>query len=366
MNLVYISNNSNSVDGGPNWSVPYSVKAQQKYDNVLWINLSVGTFQRHWGEVEAYHNISDYGRRISLKLLPAPFCNPDFVVFEGFYFFEHVRFAKELKKNNVPYIIVPRGSLTKNAFHNGSIIKFIKKKLAHLLFFNSYIYNAKCIQYLTLTERSESDKVLCVPSFILPNGINLPSKIKDNFSKGIKGVFIGRQDINQKGLDILFAAIEKLKKELRKASFTLDIYGPPRYDYKRVTELINEMGIHDIVRNHEVGISGEDKENVLLSSDVFFLTSRFEGHPMGLIEALSYGVPVLITQGANMRENVDNYYAGWTCDTTIEGVTKALEHMLADKNNFQEIGSNARRLASMYDWDLLAQQFHNILMQQMH
>ncbi|WP_294531701.1 glycosyltransferase [uncultured Bacteroides sp.] len=359
MNLLYISNNSNSVDGGLNWSVPASVKAQQKYDNVLWVDLTVGAFQKHWGEVKAYHNIKDFGDRISLSILPSPFNHPDCVVFEGFYYFEHVRFAKELYKNDIPYVIIPRGSFTKSSFHNGSVWKFLKKKIAHLLFFNSYIYRAAAVQYLTKTEKLESDRVFALSSFILPNGITMPDLKKDKFNDKIRGVFIGRQDILHKGIDLLFESIKDLKSELRNAGFHLDIYGPPRYDVKKVSQMISDLDISDLVYNHEVGVSGKDKENVLLSSDVFFLTSRFEGHPMGLIEALAYGVPVFITRGANMLDEVKESGAGWTCEIDKDDLKRTLLQMINDCSNLSQYSKNARDLASNYDWDKLALLFHD-------
>ena len=181
------------------------------------------------------------------------------------------------------------------------------------------------------------------------------------FSDGIKGVFIGRQDIFQKGLDILFDAISDLSADLRRANFNLDIYGPPRYDVEKVSELIRTKSIGDIVVNHKRGVGGVEKQQALLNADVFFLTSRFEGHPMGLIEALSYGLPVFITRGSNMLEEVDEYDAGWTCEIEKESVVSAFRRMLQEKHRFTEKSSNARLLASYYGWDTLAATFHREL-----
>ena len=359
MNLLYISNNTNNVDSGLNWSVPASVNAQQKYDNVMWIDLTLNAFQEHWGVVKAYHNIKEFGRKLSLRVLPKPFDNPDCVIFEGFYYIQHVKFAKELKKKNIPYIIVPRCSLTEQAFRNGGLINYFKKKLAHWLIFNSFIYSAACIQYLTITEKKESEKKYCLPSFIIPNGNVLPNIYKKNFSKGIKGVFIGRQYIYQKGLDLLFESIRDIHDELKRCNFTLNIYGPPRGDVKKITRLINELGINDIVVNHERGVRGEEKQKILLNSDIFILTSRFEGHPMGLIEALSYGLPVFITRGANMFDEVVNNNVGWSCETNKESIVAGLKRMIADVKNYKIKGENARSLATNYDWDILAQNFHD-------
>jgi glycosyltransferase involved in cell wall biosynthesis len=361
MNLLYISNLSNNVDAGLNWSVPASVTSQQRYDNVLWIDITKGAFQEHWREVNAYHNLNEYGEKLSLSILPAPFNNPDCVVFEGFYYIDHVIFAKELKKNRIPYIIIPRGSFTKSAFYNGGFMKRIKKRVAHLLIFDNYVRNSCAIQYLTLEEKKESEYKYKLNSYILPNGMNTPQLTKSSFSDGIKGVFIGRQDIYQKGLDLLLEAIRDIGDELRAAEFTLDIYGPPRYDVKKVTEMIYKLNLSDIVINHETGVRGRAKEEVLLQSDVFFLTSRFEGHPMGLIEALSYGLPSFITRGANMYDEVKKHKTGWVSEISKDSIIVSLRRMLKEKSLFPQYGKNAKELANTYDWDSLAARFHEIV-----
>ena len=361
MNLLYISNLSNNVDAGLNWSVPASVKAQQKYDNVLWVDLTKSAYQSHWSEVKAYKNIKEFGSKIKLDVLPAPFNNPDCVIFDGFYYMEHVDFSKELRKKKVPYIIVPRSAFTEAAFNNGAFFKRLKKKVAHFLIFDVYIKKSLSIQYLTQEEKKESEKRYKHRSFIVPNGIIMPVVKKEFSNNQIRGVFIGRQDIYQKGLDFLLEAIAEIHSELKESGFHLDIYGPPRYDYKQVSKIIEDLGISDLVTNHEKGVRGKDKESVLLSSDVFFLTSRFEGHPMGLIEALSYGVPALITRGANMYDEILETQSGWVSEITKEGIVNSLKKMIEGRKDFESISRNAMTLAERYDWDSLALRFHNNL-----
>lgn len=331
-----------------------SVKAQQAYDEVLWVNTT-NVEMSHWKEVKAFHNLAEYGERLTLQILPESFSHPDLVVFEGLYFKEYVSFSKELKQASIPYIIVPRSSLTYQALHNHARIK---KWFAHKLMFDRFIKNTWRIQYLTQKEAGDSAKYKGISYYILPNGVNLPESVKTSFSSdGIHAVFIGRLDMYQKGLDLLLQAIEQCQDPLRKAHFSLSIYGPQRYDHVLIKQWITDYGIADIVQVCDE-ITGEEKKRVLLQSDLFVLTSRFEGHPMGLLEALSYGLPCMVTPGSNMFDEVRNHQAGWTCEEDTESIKETLLSIISHTASFSEKGTHARELAKAYNWDVIAQRFH--------
>ena len=356
MNILYVSHLSTNVASGPNWSVPASVNAQSKIDNVLWLNTT-NVLMDHWRPVKAFYNIEEYGG-LHLKLLPAPFDRPDVVVFEGFNFMEHVIFAKELNKNRVPYIIIPRGSLTYEALHNHS---HLKKKIAHILFLNSFVKNARAIQYLTKGEEASSKRTFRTPSFVIPNGFDAPSVQKRDFSKNaISAIFVGRLDMYHKGIDLLLEAIRQLKTELETVNFMLSIHGPRRYDYYKIGEEIESFGIGSVACLKDE-ISGAEKENELMNSDLFVMTSRLEGHPMGLIEALSYGLPCLVSRGTNMLDEVRDSNAGWTCEVNIEDIKKALLQIIKEKDQLKGKGENAHSLSKLYQWDKLAVRFHEEL-----
>jgi glycosyltransferase involved in cell wall biosynthesis len=99
----------------------------------------------------------------------------------------------------------------------------------------------------------------------------------------------------------------------------------------------------------------------LLNSDVFILTSRFEGHPMALIEALSYGLPCLITRGTNMLEEVQDANAGWVCEISCNSIKDGIIQMLNDVDRLQNKSNNAITLSSKYDWKLIAKSLHKQL-----
>lgn len=358
MIILYISHLSINIAAGLNWSVPASVDAQSRVDDVLWVNMT-DRLMPHWTEVKAHHNIREYGGRLeSLDVLPTPFNHPDVVVFEGFYYIEDVHVAKMLRKRGVPYIIVPRSSLTKMALHNHA---WFKKWVAHKLYFDGFVKHAKAIQYLTQQEAIDSIGHFKTPYFIIPNGFNTPSERKQVFTRdGVKAVFIGRLDMFQKGLDLLLEALSEMKEVLISSHFTIDIYGPRRYDFENIAKVIEERGLSPIAALHDE-IGGDEKKRVLLNADVFVMTSRFEGHPMGLIEALAYGIPCLVTPGANMAEEIHDQNAGWTCEGMKESIIQGLMQVLKEKESFMTKSQNAVQLAKCYNWEELAHKFHNEL-----
>ena len=185
MDILYISHLSDKISAGPNWSVPASIRAQSNLDNVLWINITSARM-KHWLDVKCFYDIGEC-RRLELKNLPVPFSFPDLVVFEGFYAIKEVLFSYELRRKRIPYVIIPRGSLTRQALHNHS---WLKKKIAHWLFFNSFVKHALAIQFLTEKEYEDSIK-LNKNHVIIPNGFHQPVLKKECFSEvGIKALFI--------------------------------------------------------------------------------------------------------------------------------------------------------------------------------
>lgn len=355
MNILYITYLFGKKWTGPNYSVPSQINAQSKYDNVFWYNINNLFKDRNNGNLKC-NDIDDYPK-LKISELPKPFNNPDLVIFEGLYFFSFCKIAKECRRRNIPYIIIPRSSLTEFAQKS----KNIKKSIANLIFFNRFIKNADAIQYLTSKEYQDSGVKWNSRHFIIPNGIESKNTIKhfeDNPMARLKGVFIGRPDIYQKGIDILIESCAYLRKELQKNNCIIELYGPEIADNKqRIQKMIDDKGLNHIIIQKN-GVFDHEKEEILKNSDFFILTSRFEGHPMGLIEALSFGVPCLVTKGTNMAHEIKEADAGWTADINSKSLTDAIKILLNDSGSFAEKGKNALKLSKKYNWDVLAKESH--------
>lgn len=353
MNILFVSHLTNSRSQGPNYSVPAQVLAQTKYDNIHWLNLT-NSYQEHWSETGVYHSINEYNS-LSISELPSPFDKPDLVIFQGFYYYNNYKLAMHLKDNNIPYIIIPRGELTKDA----QKIKCVKKYLGNLVMFKRFAKKALAIQYLTNREHLDSGSKWNESPIIIPNGITTKENTKKwNNSERIRGVYIGRMAPFHKGHDLLIKACVELREKFGKNNCVIVFYGPERFGFKaQLQKDISDNNLEEILVVKD-GVFGKEKEEVLLKSDFFIMTSRFEGHPMGLIEALSYGLPCLVTVGTNMAEEVSKANAGWTADNNVESIKKALSLMLSQRDSFEIKGNNAIALSRNYNWDVLAQVAH--------
>lgn len=355
MNILFISCCNGNKSSGLTYSVPAQIKSATKYDNIFWYNL-LPVVDNEWKEERYYHTIIEYPKK-SLNELPEPFNNPDLVVFQQMYDYlkyNKLRILREIMKKKIPYIIIPRSELTKLAQKKSKL----KKLFFNKLFFNKFVKSAVSIQYLTEAEKYNSDIKWNENYFINSNGIRLPLITKKNFSDNkVVCSFIGRIEPYQKGIDLLIDACFEIKEKLIERNVYINIYGPLDDKEKKIEELIKKYKLEKIIKINDP-IHLKEKEKVLLNTDVFILTSRFEGHSMGLIEALAYGIPCLVTEGTNLKKEIEDYNAGWTSETTVLGIKEALLNMIKDMEKFKEKGKNAIILSKNYDWDFIAKKSH--------
>ena len=364
MIILYISKILGKPWAGPTYSVPKQICYQSLLDNVFWYNLvddahEIGTdVRREWKKLPCYHDLTDFKTKEIFKL-PEPFNKPDLIVLEQGYPFAFESVRKEITKRKIPYIIVPRGELTKDAQNK----KRIKKCLGNLFIrWRSFTKKALAIQYLSKNESDTSGRKWNDQSIIIPNGVVLPTNLKKEFSSSgnITLTFIGRIEVFHKGLDLLLDAFSIIKSELLEKRCRLNIYGPQKSeDVKHLNELIIKYGLDSFVFLYD-GVYGDAKSNVYEQTDVFILTSRFEGQPTALLEALSFGVPCFVTKGTNMGQDVESYDAGWCAKNSVESIKNTLLLMINQASLFKKKGTNARLLATKYSWNSVAERSHKI------
>jgi glycosyltransferase involved in cell wall biosynthesis len=102
-------------------------------------------------------------------------------------------------------------------------------------------------------------------------------------------------------------------------------------------------------------LKGKPLQELYSHAGAFVLPSSHEGLPIAMLEALSYGLPVLASDiPANLEVGLDesSYYPLGNCDALASGLRR-LERLPRDES--ARAARRSRTLAS-YDWDRIAEQ----------
>ena len=342
MKILHIASVKNNPYSGACVAIPAHIKAQQDSNLVALLNICEE-------EISGVKNQFIYRGRNWQDSVPNDFKRPDIAVFHEVYHIEFVRIASQLWNSGIPYIIIPHGSLVFSALKK----KWLKKRIANFLFFESFINNAKAIQ--CLSENEVKNTGFNTYKFIGTNGVSLPQTIKSDFSKGSLNItYIGRLETYVKGIDLLVKAVNELKKYLIDKNVKISLYGPDILGFhKEVRNLILKHRVDDIICLNGP-VNNEEKVNVLRSTDIFIQTSRHEGLPMGLLEAMSYGIPCIVTRGTSLGEIIEQYDAGWVSETDLNSLVYTISRALGELNQIEQKSVKSRRLVEeKFAWNVV-------------
>lgn len=343
MRILHVANIKTNLANGMNAVIPQHVLHQAKFADIRFLNINNVNIDCLKNYQLAYDNPKDFINNLEGF-------KPDLVIIHGINYFEYIRIYKKLLKNNIPYVIVPHGCITQQALNK----KRFKKKLAYTLFFNRFIQKSIGIQCLS---KRESDNILIkCNKFIASNGIDIPDiKCKIFNTDKVNLLYIARLEYKIKGLDLLLGAVYKLREFFRENNVILKMYGPFVCDREKVIfDEIDKKGLRDIVVLNDA-IFGEDKINAINNGDLFIQTSRSEGMPVGIIEAMSYGLPCILSEGTTLAEAADKYNLGYAAQNEIDDIAKAIERAIGDRNNWNIKSHNAKEFVkNNFAWDKVA------------
>ncbi len=169
--------------------------------------------------------------------------------------------------------------------------------------------------------------------------------------------------VYQKGFDLLLEAIHQVLSQSPQSLFHVTIIGegPERIGLQRQ---ITQLGLKDVVRL--VGVK-ENPYPYLKQADLFVLSSRWEGFPNALAEAMILGVPCVSTQcPSGPDEMIVSGINGYLVQPNqSEALAEGIRYALAHKDQCQSWGQMAAEAARSYYAQAIAQNYLNLFAQQL-
>ena len=303
-------------------------------------------FKKQKGKLyEEYYDKGLLTLRLNVYKLPLPsYIEYTFLLF--------IIFKKYIRKYGKPDIIHA------HSFYNAGLGAVILNKLYKIPIFLTEHSSSFLLKYVSLFRLFLMKKVLykfesnfAVSKFFqkelnsifnnnfeyLPN--ILPSSfenIKLESIKKDKFIILNIANLNKnKNHKLLIKAFSILAKEINDIELRIGGKGP---EYSDINNYINELNMSDkVILLGE--LDREEVKNELTNSDLFVLSSNFETFGVVLIEALSYGKPIISTKCGGPNEIVIENNGLLVEKENVEEMSNAIKYIYnnIDKYNNQEI-----------------------------
>jgi glycosyltransferase involved in cell wall biosynthesis len=270
------------------------------------------------------------------------------------YLFHDWAAARACRRVAIPYVVRPHGLLDPyiRRRHRG------RKLLMELAFQNKALASAAAIHYTAELEREISTPYAHgAPPVVIPLGVKIPADRslpsaaqREEAFPGLAGktvmLFLGRLH-RKKGLDLLIPALAAARRQ--HPELHLILAGPDDGALTQTTGLIAQCGLQEHITVTGM-VEDRQKMTTFANTDFFVLPSYSENFAIAAVEAMSHGLPVIVSDRVNIHPDISAAGAGQVVNCTIQSLTAAIVAM-AEAKDRPAIGARARQLVSeKYSW----------------
>ncbi len=220
----------------------------------------------------------------------------------------------------------------------GSVGNRTKKKIHKML--------KECSKFVVLGERWE-EKIYKIEPFtklcVVSNTVNIPSEVSNWDEKEMCFLFLGVL-IKRKGVSDLLDAIGCIKRQGKLENMKFIIAGSGQEE-NALKEKAKQMSLEE--RVEFVGwIDGEQKKSLLQRCQVLVLPSYNEGLPIAILEALSYGIPVIATDVGDIASAVKDGCSGYLFSPgDVELLAQKIISMRENVQDYKKMAIEARKIS---------------------
>jgi glycosyltransferase involved in cell wall biosynthesis len=255
------------------------------------------------------------------------------VVLHSTYVPGNVAAAWQLRRRNIPYVVMPHGGYDARSRTRREYRKRLWAPLER-----GYLQHALAVHLSFEVEMGDARAIAPAARWIVaPTGADAAPAQWDGGSGGYVAWF-GRFDIAHKGIDILVQAVQRLRTDDAHA-LSLRIHGRDSANSRRDVVAL-AAGLRTAIPVHVDGpVVGDAKADFLRRAAAYVHPSRWESHSHALIEALSSGVPSVVSAQCSIAPLLIQSDAAVVVEPTPEAIADGISRALARPRYYSERGA---------------------------
>ena len=173
---------------------------------------------------------------------------------------------------------------------------------------------------------------------IINNGVFIPEENTNIFTNDQINITIVSRLVSHKNIEKIIKAISDLNSPLINLNIIGD--GPELNQLQKISlESNNKDNIifHGKLNRYEIN-------HIFLNSDIYIQASNYEGLPHSLLEAMSYGIPVLCTPVGECKEIMGNEDRGYILDLPVSknNIKSKISEIIGEKDIANKKGERGK------------------------
>ena len=173
---------------------------------------------------------------------------------------------------------------------------------------------------------------------IINNGVFIPEENTNIFTNDQINITIVSRLVSHKNIEKIIKAISDLNSPLINLNIIGD--GP---ELNQLQKISLESNNKDNIIFHGK-LNRDDINHIFLNSDIYIQASNYEGLPHSLLEAMSYGIPVLCTPVGECKEILGNEDRGYILDLPVSknNIKSKISEIIGEKNIANKKGERGK------------------------
>ena len=173
---------------------------------------------------------------------------------------------------------------------------------------------------------------------IINNGVHIPEENTNIFTNDQINITIVSRLVSHKNIEKIIKAISDLNSPLINLNIIGD--GP---ELNQLQKISLESNNKDNIIFHGK-LNRDEINHIFLNSDIYIQASNYEGLPHSLLEAMSYGIPVLCTPVGECKEILGNEDRGYILDLPVSknNIKSKISEIIGEKNIANKKGERGK------------------------